>query len=99
MIIFVTGTGTDVGKTIVSALLTSGFSNLFSKVAYYKPVQTGPENQDSTTVKNLTTCKVFPSSYNYPLAASPDQAYEDCKNSKIGADEVCFDRISQIFWS
>jgi|WetSurMetagenome_2_1015567.scaffolds.fasta_scaffold00027_19 dethiobiotin synthase len=37
---FVTGTGTDVGKTFVSRLLIEGFSR-FKPVSYMKPVQTG----------------------------------------------------------
>ena len=39
MIIFVTGTGTDVGKTVVSALLSSGLSAYTGKkVGYFTNV-------------------------------------------------------------
>ena len=36
--LFVTGTGTGVGKTVLSALLTAAFDG-----AYWKPIQTGRE--------------------------------------------------------
>lgn len=42
--IFVTGTGTGVGKTVVSAALMCRFSN----ARYWKPVQTGIEIDDDT---------------------------------------------------
>lgn len=52
--IFITGIGTDVGKTIVSAVLAEAW-----KADYWKPVQAGriPET-DSETVKKLLTNKV-----------------------------------------
>ncbi|MDR0330254.1 MAG: dethiobiotin synthase [Chitinispirillales bacterium] len=39
--VFVTGSGTGVGKTYVSALLIRGFSALGHRVTYMKPVETG----------------------------------------------------------
>ena len=50
--IFVTGIGTDVGKTIVSAILVEAL-----QADYFKPVQAGEENQDRLTVKNLVSAK------------------------------------------
>ncbi|BAU54513.1 dethiobiotin synthase [Mucilaginibacter gotjawali] len=47
--IFVTGIGTGIGKTIVSAALVEKL-----KADYWKPVQSGDlENSDTITVKNL----------------------------------------------
>ena len=47
--IFVTGIGTDVGKTVVSAILTEALES-----DYWKPVQAGDlDNSDSIKVKNL----------------------------------------------
>jgi dethiobiotin synthetase len=53
--IFVTGTDTDVGKTIVSAILVAGL-----KAAYWKPVQSGVtasaspvENTDSKWIRSV----------------------------------------------
>ena len=50
--IFVTGIGTDVGKTIVSAILVEAL-----QADYFKPVQAGEENQDRLTVKSLVSAK------------------------------------------
>tara|TARA_B100000809_G_scaffold28518_2_gene24777 strand:+ start:4542 stop:5156 length:615 start_codon:yes stop_codon:yes gene_type:complete len=51
--IFVTGIGTDVGKTVVSAILTEAL-----EADYWKPVQAGDlENSDSIKVQNLISNK------------------------------------------
>ena len=48
--IVITGIGTDVGKTVVSAIVAEYF-----KASYWKPVQSGDlENSDSLKVKRLT---------------------------------------------
>ena len=47
--IFVAGIGTDVGKTVVSAILTEAL-----EADYWKPVQAGDlNNSDSMKVENL----------------------------------------------
>ncbi|OXT09829.1 hypothetical protein B9K03_12030, partial [Rothia sp. Olga] len=43
-IIFITGTGTDVGKTFVAKLLVYGW-----KCNYWKPIQTGIESDCGDT--------------------------------------------------
>ncbi|MDH3494603.1 MAG: dethiobiotin synthase [Acidobacteriota bacterium] len=54
--IFVTGTGTGVGKTVVSALLVATLRKQ-SPVVYWKPVQTGIERDcDTSAVKALAGC-------------------------------------------
>ncbi|MFM7023699.1 MAG: dethiobiotin synthase [Flavobacteriales bacterium] len=50
--IFVTGIGTDVGKTIVSAILVEAL-----QADYFKPVQAGMENPDREVVKSLVSAK------------------------------------------
>ena len=51
--IFVTGIGTGIGKTIVSAVLVEKF-----KADYWKPVQSGDlENSDTLKVKSLVSNK------------------------------------------
>ncbi len=48
---FITGIGTDVGKTVVSAILTEAL-----EADYWKPIQAGElENSDTIMVKNLIT--------------------------------------------
>ena len=50
--IFVTGIGTDVGKTVVSAVLTQAL-----QADYWKPIQTGCDlDSDTDKVKKLVTC-------------------------------------------
>ena len=50
--IFVTGIGTDVGKTIVSAILVEAL-----QADYFKPVQAGDELTDREVVKGLVSAK------------------------------------------
>lgn len=73
--LFITGTGTDVGKTVISAALAHGLALLGHSVTYWKPVQAGfPSDLD--TVRNLCSPQAHfePSSYAFALPASPDQA-------------------------
>jgi dethiobiotin synthetase len=69
-IIFVTGIGTDVGKTIASSILTEYF-----KADYWKPIQAGDlENSDAIKVKQLVrnSKTVFhDSTYQLNTPASP----------------------------
>lgn len=54
--IFVTGTDTGIGKTIVSAALMNIFRRR-ENVLYWKPVQTGiEEDNDTETVRDLANC-------------------------------------------
>ena len=63
--LFVTGTDTGVGKTVVAAALMArlrggsvGVSRSWQKVRYWKPVQTGIEHDDDTrTVRQLGGCR------------------------------------------
>jgi 8-amino-7-oxononanoate synthase len=69
--LFVAGTDTGVGKTVVAALLVRA-----SKGRYWKPVQTGPES-DSAVVRLLAALDeehVTPPAHELALPASPDQA-------------------------
>ena len=54
--IFVTGTDTEVGKTVVSASLMNVLRET-ENVCYWKPIQTGiEEDNDTETVRNLANC-------------------------------------------
>jgi dethiobiotin synthetase len=79
--LFVTGIGTSVGKTIVSAILTQQL-----KADYWKPVQAGGLScSDRDTVSSLVSNQhtVFhPEAYRFQLAASPHQAAQ-FENVKI----------------
>ncbi|SIQ82801.1 dethiobiotin synthetase [Chryseobacterium sp. RU37D] len=74
--LFITGVGTEVGKTVCSAVLTKYFN-----ADYWKPVQSGDLHfSDSMKIKKWvgegTVC--HPETYRFQLAASPHQsAFEE----------------------
>ncbi len=71
---FVTGIGTNVGKTIVSAILSESL-----KATYWKPVQAGDlDNSDSIKVNRLTSndVTVLEEKYRLNTPASPHLAAE-----------------------
>ncbi len=68
MKVFITGTDTNVGKTIIAAWLCYHL-----KAAYWKPLQTGSD-RDSETVAHLTGCKVYPEAYVLKKPLSPYSA-------------------------
>jgi dethiobiotin synthetase len=72
MKVVITGIGTEVGKTIVSAVFCEAFG-----LDYWKPIQSGAiEDDDSTSISKLVSKKitVFPNSYCFQAPLSPDQA-------------------------
>lgn len=73
MKLFITGIGTDVGKTIASAIITEAL-----EADYWKPIQAGDlENSDSHKVKRYisnTKTKFHPNSYRLNTPASPHYA-------------------------
>lgn len=76
--LFVVGTDTEIGKTVVSALLVRAAVRL-GRVTYWKAVQTG-DDSDTETVRVLTegTNAAFAEpSYHFPLPASPHEAAAD----------------------
>ena len=68
--IFVTGTGTDVGKTVASAILVEALA-----ADYWKPVQAGyDEGTDTEMISEIiqrADASVHPETYKLKLAASP----------------------------
>ena len=73
--IFVTGISTDVGKTIVSAIITEAL-----KADYWKPVQAGElDNSDTKKVAQLVSnsaSKFHPNSYSLHTPMSPHASAE-----------------------
>jgi dethiobiotin synthetase len=67
----VTGTDTDIGKTVFAA----GLAGMIG-ARYWKPVQAG-EPGDSETVAQLAGVEIEPEAYRLKLAASPHQAAAD----------------------
>ena len=82
MKIFITGIGTDVGKTIASAIVVEAL-----QADYWKPIQAGDlDNSDSHKIQQLLFChtersrsansQIFPNSYTLTTPASPHLAAE-----------------------
>ncbi len=73
MKLFITGIGTDVGKTIASAIITESL-----QADYWKPIQAGDLNQsDSHKISNYisnTKTIIHPNSYALNTPASPHYA-------------------------
>lgn len=69
---FLTGTDTDVGKTIACAWFM-----LHAPVRYWKPVQAGLDETDEATIRALTGAgdeRIVPTSYSLPEPLSPHEA-------------------------
>ncbi|QIY90062.1 dethiobiotin synthase [Chryseobacterium gallinarum] len=83
MKIFITGIGTEIGKTVCSAILVQHF-----KADYWKPVQSGDlHNTDSNKIKNWTDSPFcYPETYRLQLAASPHQSARE-ENVHIKLDD------------
>jgi dethiobiotin synthetase len=77
----VSGTDTDIGKTIFCAGLC-GFLNL----PYWKPVQAGVPG-DRETVEELSGVKTWPERYRLKMPASPHQSAAE-ENIAIDADAL-----------
>lgn len=97
MNIFITGTDTDVGKTIVTAgiMLSAGKKGL--KTGMLKPVQTGAEKNpsaydkficpDEEFVKSLLPNANTKVSYSFELPVAPSLA------AKLNSTEICTEKI------
>lgn len=75
MIICITGTNTDVGKTIATAALASAIAQAGSDVVAAKPVQTGeaPGHGDATVISTLAGVPAF-EGWRYPEPLAPNMA-------------------------
>ncbi|MEO9952458.1 dethiobiotin synthase [Nonlabens sp.] len=70
--IFITGIGTDVGKTVVAAIVTESL-----KADYWKPIQSGLEETDKATISTLlsnTVTTIHPEAYRLVTPMSPHKA-------------------------
>ncbi|WP_267434622.1 dethiobiotin synthase [Sphingomonas sp. GM_Shp_1] len=84
--VIVTGTDTEIGKTVFAAALTGALG-----AHYWKPVQAGTDEEghgDAETVAALTGRPVLPSAYRLKTPCSPHRAAE------IDGVEIALDRLS-----
>lgn len=84
---FITGTDTDIGKTVVSAILMAGL-----KAAYWKPIQSGIEGiTDTGWIKNVTGLPdslFIPETYLLSQPLSPHASAEH-DGIQIDLNEFC----------
>lgn len=70
MQLFITGTDTNVGKTVVCSWLC-----LQARYDYFKPIQTGIcEGSDSALVEKYSSARIYPETYRYQAPLSPHLA-------------------------
>jgi dethiobiotin synthetase len=83
MKIFVAGTDTDAGKTLIASWLC-----LHTNFPYYKPLQTGSlESRDADVVTRLAGVKIYPESYCFPSACAPERA------ARLAGEIIDFEKI------
>jgi dethiobiotin synthetase len=83
MQIFIAGTDTNIGKTVVSSWIC-----LHSGYSYFKPIQAGTEEEtDSEFVKRISSTKVYPESYMLKRPLSPHLAAE-LENVRINPNSI-----------
>lgn len=91
MKIFITGTDTNVGKTLISSwiALHTGFS-------YVKPIQTGTiDGADSCEVQRLSHAKVYPETYRYQAPLSPHLA-ATLENDTIDLKNIILPEVNHL---
>ena len=75
---FICGTDTDVGKTITSAHIMAQFAARHD-LYYWKPVQSGADDDDSRTVQKLSqvaSARILPGAWHFSKPLSPHYAAE-----------------------
>ena len=81
--LFITGIGTDVGKTVASAVITKAL-----EADYWKPAQCGDlDNSDSIKIARLTGLKTLPEAYRLQAPMSPHAA-ADLEGIELSIDEI-----------
>jgi len=79
---FVTGTGTGIGKTIISAILCKKFN-----CQYFKPIQSGSILGNDVDFIKRFNIKIIDSKYNFRAPFSPNIAAKK-SNEKIDINEI-----------
>ncbi len=91
MNLFITGTGTDVGKTVISSWIA-----LHAKFSYFKPIQTGlKEGADSYRVGKLSDAKIYPEIYAYKEPLSPHLAAR-IENETIDIEKIVLPKEKKL---
>ncbi len=81
--LFITGIGTDVGKTVAAAVITKAL-----EADYWKPAQCGElDNSDSIKIARLTGLKTLPEAYRLQAPMSPHAA-ADLEGVELSIDKI-----------
>ena len=91
MIVFITGTNTDIGKSLVSSWLC-----LHTKYDYFKPIQTGSiESMDSMLVKQWSGANIHPEAYVFKQPLSPHLA-ASAENAEIDITKIKLPKTNNL---
>lgn len=91
MKVFITGTDTDVGKTIISSWLC-----LHTGYAYFKPIQTGAIlGRDSYTVNQLTGTHVYKEAFLFKAPLSPHLA-ASMESKPIDINKIQLPKVNHL---
>lgn len=99
--IFITATGTDIGKTYISALIVKKMREAGFNCGYYKPVLSGVETSDEKLIKSdcnyvIETAKIPTSAddcvtYRWEEAVSPHLA------AQRAGERICINKILEDY--
>lgn len=91
--LFITGTDTGIGKTVVAAALIHRFRDELS-LCYWKPIQTGIELDDDTSVVQMlgqcSDSEIFASGVRLPRPLSPHLA------ARLAGERIDRERLAQM---
>lgn len=98
--LFITATGTEIGKTVVSAGIAATLKNAGINVGVMKPISSG-DTSDAEYLKHAAQVDdplnlINPISLRYPLAPSVSARIE-CIDIDIAAIETKYDRLSKKY--
>lgn len=89
--IFITGTDTNIGKTLVSSWLC-----LHTQYDYFKPIQTGVvEGRDSDVVSQLSGVTIHPEAYCFQAPVSPHWAAQ-LEGHRIDIEHIHLPQVSTL---
>lgn len=94
---FVTGIGTDVGKTVVAMLMAE-----YLQLPYWKPIQTGNTIDTDTVLRFKPNMQIIPTIYTFELPSAPLFADFESKislkelNAKINKQPVIIEGVGGI---